>query len=195
MHMVGIDAGRLEGLPARALRRDAAARDHRDGARAPPGARDHGRADHGARRRRAARDPAAVEALRHDLGFAVLFITHDLSLLLEFSDRVAIMYAGEIVESGPAESMVADYRHPYTEGLVKSFPPLTGPLERITGIPGAPPDLSDPAERLPLHLRCPHCLPGRVPSSRRCRSASPAVEAGSPASISSPCHLVVSAAW
>ena len=100
-----------------------------------------------------------VEALKRDFGFAVLFITHDLSLLLEFADRIAIMYAGEIVESGPAAKLASDPLHPYTQGLIKSFPPLTGVRTHLTGIPGAPPDLREPPSGCRFHPRCPHCLP------------------------------------
>ena len=67
-----------------------------------------------------------IEVLKAELGFAVLFVTHDLSLLLEFADRVAIMYAGEIVEEAPAGELFESPQHPYTVGLMKSFPPLTG---------------------------------------------------------------------
>src|SRR3954469_12005456 len=84
-----------------------------------------------------------IDALKNDFGFAVLFITHDLSLLLEFADRIAIMYAGEIVETAPAARLGTDPHHPYTQGLLQSFPPLTGPLTRLTGIPGSPPDLRE----------------------------------------------------
>src|SRR4051794_39682547 len=66
-----------------------------------------------------------IEALKLDFGFAVLFITHDLSLLLEFADRIAIMYAGEIVESAPAARLGTSPQHPYTQALLASFPPLT----------------------------------------------------------------------
>jgi peptide/nickel transport system ATP-binding protein len=100
-----------------------------------------------------------IQHLQRELGFAVLFITHDLSLLLEFAHRIAIMYAGEIVESAPSASLHADPRHPYTVGLMSSFPPLTGPLERLTGIPGMPPDLGDPPSGCRFHPRCPHCRP------------------------------------
>ena len=98
-----------------------------------------------------------VDALKRDFGFAVLFITHDLSLLLEFADRIAIMYAGEIVESAPAAEIGTTPQHPYTQGLLGSFPPLTGPLERLTGIPGSPPDLRNPPSGCRFHPRCPHC--------------------------------------
>jgi len=100
-----------------------------------------------------------VQDLKRDLDFAVLFITHDLSLLLEFADRIAIMYAGEIVESAPSARLREDPQHPYTRGLMGSFPPLTGPLERLVGIPGAPPDLADPPSGCRFHPRCPLCLP------------------------------------
>ena len=101
-----------------------------------------------------------IEALKRDLGFAVLFITHDLSLLIEFADRIGIMYAGELVETLPARSLAEQALHPYTHGLLRSFPPLTGPLERMQGIPGSPPDLAKPPTGCRFHPRCPHCLPG-----------------------------------
>ena len=98
-----------------------------------------------------------VRELQAELGFAVLFITHDLSLLLEIANRIAIMYAGEIVEEAPAARLRTDPRHPYTVGLLDSFPPLHGPIERLTGIPGAPPDLSAPPSGCRFHPRCQYC--------------------------------------
>jgi peptide/nickel transport system ATP-binding protein len=98
-----------------------------------------------------------VRDLQSELEFAVLFITHDLSLLFEVADRIAIMYAGEIVEEGPAARLHTDARHPYTLGLIRSFPSLSGPLERMTGIAGAPPDLASPPAGCRFHPRCPHC--------------------------------------
>src|SRR6185437_11400451 len=98
-----------------------------------------------------------VRELQAELGFAVLFITHDLSLLLELANRIAIMYAGEIVEEAPAARFRDDPRHPYTIGLLSSFPPLYGPVERLTGIPGAPPDLAAPPSGCRFHPRCPYC--------------------------------------
>ncbi len=100
-----------------------------------------------------------IQDLQARLGFAVLFITHDLSLLLEFADRIAIMYAGEIVESGTADALFRSALHPYTTGLMSSFPPLAGPIERMTGIPGSPPNLADPPSGCRFHPRCPHCKP------------------------------------
>jgi len=93
--------------------------------------------------------------LQRELGFAVLFITHDLSLLFEFANRIAIMYAGEVVEEAPAARLHQFARHPYTLGLIRSFPSLTGPVERMAGIPGSPPDLAAPPEGCRFHPRCP----------------------------------------
>jgi peptide/nickel transport system ATP-binding protein len=100
-----------------------------------------------------------VQDLKRDFGFAILFITHDLSLLLEFADRIAIMYAGEIVESAPSDRLRDNPLHPYTRGLMESFPPLTGPMRRLVGIPGSPPDLAEPPPGCRFHPRCPLCIP------------------------------------
>jgi peptide/nickel transport system ATP-binding protein len=100
-----------------------------------------------------------IQDLQRERGFAVLFITHDLSLLLEVADRVAIMYAGEIVETARSAELRDAARHPYTRGLLESFPPLTGPRARLTGIAGSPPDLAEPPTGCRFHPRCPHCLP------------------------------------
>ena len=130
-----------------------------------------------------------VEALKRDFGFAVLFITHDVSLLLEFADRIAIMYAGEVVESASAQELGADPRHPYTQGLLQSFPPLTGPLERLSGIPGSPPDLRDPPSGCRFHPRCPHCTPGNASLYLRQTTERPVLREIAPGH-SVACHLV-----
>ena len=98
-----------------------------------------------------------LEQLKSELGFAVMFITHDLSLLVEFGDRISIMYAGEIVETATADTLFREPKHPYTVGLMGSFPPLAGPRERITGIPGSPPNLAKPPAGCRFNPRCPHC--------------------------------------
>lgn len=103
---------------------------------------------------------AQVLRLRRELGFAVVFVTHDLSLLLELADRIAIMYGGRIVEIGTAESLYTKPRHPYTRGLRDSFPPLRSELRRLTGIPGSPPDLRNPPPGCPFHPRCPDRFDG-----------------------------------
>jgi peptide/nickel transport system ATP-binding protein len=130
-----------------------------------------------------------VEALKRDLGFAVLFITHDLSLLLEFADRIAIMYAGEIVESAPAAALAEGPLHPYTQGLLQSFPPLTGPRTRLVGIPGSPPDLREPPSGCRFHPRCPHCLPENAALYLRQTSERPRLREIAPGHLVA-CHLV-----
>ncbi|MDA8437416.1 oligopeptide transport ATP-binding protein OppD [mine drainage metagenome] len=75
-----------------------------------------------------------IQALRADLGFSVLFITHDISLMVELSDRMAVMYNGRIVELAPSADVLAEPLHPYTQGLMGSFPPLSGPRRRLTGL-------------------------------------------------------------
>ena len=134
-----------------------------------------------------------VEALKRDFGFAVLFITHDVSLLLEFADRIAIMYAGEIVESAPAERFASSPQHPYTQGLLKSFPPLRGPLTRLTGIPGSPPDLRDPPAGCRFNPRCPHCRPEESALYLRQTSERPRLREVEPGPEVA-CHLVDGAA-
>jgi peptide/nickel transport system ATP-binding protein len=96
--------------------------------------------------------------LRERLGFAVLFITHDLSLLVEFSDRIAIMYGGRIVEEAPAASIYRDPLHPYSHGLLNSFPALRGARRELSGIPGAPPDLRAMPAGCSFHPRCPRAF-------------------------------------
>ncbi len=93
--------------------------------------------------------------LRERLGFSVIFITHDLSLLVEFSDRIAIMYGGRIVEEAPAAQLYKDSLHPYSAGLLRSFPALRGPKRELAGIPGSPPDLRAMPTGCSFHPRCP----------------------------------------
>ncbi|MBB4907659.1 ABC transporter ATP-binding protein [Actinophytocola algeriensis] len=98
---------------------------------------------------------AQLVELRERIGFSVLFITHDLSLLVEFSDRIAIMYGGRIVESAPAQDLYRESLHPYSDGLLHSFPALRGPRRELTGIPGSPPDLRAMPSGCAFHPRCP----------------------------------------
>ncbi len=93
--------------------------------------------------------------LRERLGFSVIFITHDLSLLVEFSNRIAIMYGGRIVEEAPAATIYRDALHPYSKGLLSSFPALRGPRRELAGIPGSPPHLAAMPTGCSFHPRCP----------------------------------------
>ena len=99
-----------------------------------------------------------LSVLRERLGFAVLFITHDLSLLGEIADSIAVMYAGRLVERADAGPLFHAPRHPYTVGLLNSFPALHGPRQRRTGIPGSPPDLRLLPAGCVFHPRCPYAV-------------------------------------
>ncbi|HUD36083.1 MAG TPA: ABC transporter ATP-binding protein, partial [Streptosporangiaceae bacterium] len=95
-----------------------------------------------------------LKQLRDRLGFAILFITHDLSLLIEIADSIAVMYAGRLVERASASALFRAPRHPYSLGLLQSFPPLHGPRAPMTGIGGSPPDLRQLPSGCVFHPRC-----------------------------------------
>ncbi|RKX55936.1 MAG: ABC transporter ATP-binding protein [Thermotoga sp.] len=95
-----------------------------------------------------------IDKLRKKFGFSIIFITHDLSLLVEISDTIAIMYAGQIVEKAPSTKLYAKPLHPYSYGLMHSFPPLVGKRQRLHGIAGHPPDLTEDIEGCPFFERC-----------------------------------------
>jgi peptide/nickel transport system ATP-binding protein len=120
-----------------------------------------------------------LSALRDRLGFAVLFITHDLSLLIEIADSIAIMYGGRIVERAQATALFRAPRHPYTLGLLGSFPSLHGPRVHMTGIAGSPPDLRDPPAGCPFHPRCRHVM-------ERCRTELPPLRPDARAGVQDP---------
>jgi oligopeptide/dipeptide ABC transporter ATP-binding protein len=101
-----------------------------------------------------------IDAVRRRMGIGIIFITHDLSLLVEIADRVAIMYAGEIVEEAPARVLYTDPRHPYTQRLMNAFPPVSGERQRREGIPGTPPPLREELPGCPFFARCPSRQPG-----------------------------------
>jgi peptide/nickel transport system permease protein len=96
--------------------------------------------------------------LRDRMGFAALFVSHDLSLLAELADEIAIMYAGRIVERAPAAALFRAPRHPYTERLLHCFPPLHGECRPMQGIPGSPPDPTALPPGCPFHPRCPWAM-------------------------------------
>jgi peptide/nickel transport system ATP-binding protein len=100
-----------------------------------------------------------INLLREKLGFSILFITHDLSLLVEISTHISIMYAGEIVESAAAHELFEYPQHPYTLGLMNSFPSISGEKHKLTGIPGSPPDLVSPPTGCRFHPRCAKVMP------------------------------------
>ena len=100
-----------------------------------------------------------ITELRKKLGFSILFITHDLSLLVEISTHISIMYAGDIVENAPARELFENPHHPYTLGLMNSFPSISGTWQKLAGIPGSPPDLVTPPQGCKFHPRCSKAMP------------------------------------
>jgi len=99
-----------------------------------------------------------IRKLRDRLGFAVLFITHDLARMLEVSDRVAVFYAARLVELAPAAELRRAPRHPYTQGLLRAFPTVRGGGVELSGIPGSPPSLENPPSGCRFHPRCPQAI-------------------------------------
>jgi peptide/nickel transport system ATP-binding protein len=100
-----------------------------------------------------------IKELQRSLGFAVVFVTHDMSVVSRYSDRVMVMYAGQIAEAARTDSIFARPLHPYTRGLMDAFPSVRGPRRELAGIPGAPPDLARPPSGCRFHPRCPDVMP------------------------------------
>ncbi|HTS97562.1 MAG TPA: ABC transporter ATP-binding protein [Streptosporangiaceae bacterium] len=99
-----------------------------------------------------------IKELQERLGFAVIFVTHDISLVSHFSDRVMVMYAGRIDEFGPTRQVFDTPQHPYTIGLMEAFPSIRGPRVPLTGIPGSPPNLASPPPGCRFAPRCPKVM-------------------------------------
>ncbi len=96
--------------------------------------------------------------IREELGFSIIFISHDLAVAAEMADTVATMYAGEIVEIGPVNEMFYRPHHGYTLGLLEAIPRLTAEAEELVSIPGSPPDLIEPPQGCKFHERCPFAV-------------------------------------
>ena len=96
--------------------------------------------------------------LKDKLGLSMILISHDLSIIAETCEKVAIMYAGRIVEYGDAVAIFKDPKHPYTQGLIKAFPSIRGEKVRLTSIPGSPPDLLNPPTGCRFNPRCPYVM-------------------------------------
>ena len=98
--------------------------------------------------------------LQRERGMALVLVTHDLGVVAEMADEIAVMYAGEIVEHAPAERVLSAPEHPYTWGLLRSIPTLDGPREELlTPIPGSPPSPLAPPPGCRFHPRCPYSQP------------------------------------
>ena len=107
-----------------------------------------------------------LRRLKRELGFSMIFISHDLSLAAELADRVATMYAGKIVEIGDVNDIFYRPLHPYTMGLIKAVPTVTGGFKELASIPGSPPDLIDLPPGCKFHPRCSY-------ATERCREEEP----------------------
>ncbi len=109
---------------------------------------------------------ALLKRLCRDHGASVMLITHDMGVIAETADRVAVMYSGRISEIGPVREVVKHARHPYTVGLMGSIPSLTGDTERLVQIPGSMPRLDSIPDGCAFHPRCEHAF-------ERCRRERP----------------------
>jgi len=99
-----------------------------------------------------------IDDLQKKLGLSLLLITHDLSVIAEVCDKLAIMYAGKIVEYGDVKPVLESPLHPYSQALVHAFPPLRGPRARLESIPGSPPVLVNAPSCCRFHPRCPYVM-------------------------------------
>jgi peptide/nickel transport system ATP-binding protein len=109
---------------------------------------------------------ALMKRLCREHRVAIMLITHDMGVIAETADRVAVMYAGRIAEIGPVRHVIKQAHHPYTRGLMGSIPTLTGDADRLTQIPGSMPRLTAIPQGCAFNPRCPHVFD-------RCRSERP----------------------
>jgi peptide/nickel transport system ATP-binding protein len=99
-----------------------------------------------------------IKELQAELGFSVIFVTHDMSLVRHFSDRLMVMYAGQVAELGSTSRIFRGPQHPYTIGLMDAFPSIKGERVPLTGIPGQPPDLARKPDGCLFAPRCPKVM-------------------------------------
>jgi peptide/nickel transport system ATP-binding protein len=123
---------------------------------------------------------ARLARLRKSHGMALLFITHDISVVVQTCDSVTVMYAGKVMESGPVRQVFSQPFHPNTMGLRNAFPTLEGAQRELISIPGSPPDLLDPPRGCRFAQRCPF-------ATRKCLAEEPALVEVAPGHHSA-CH-------
>jgi oligopeptide transport system ATP-binding protein len=123
-----------------------------------------------------------LKRVQHETDAATILITHDLGIVAEMCDRVLVMYAGHIVESGTVEAIFRSPRHPYTIGLMNSLPKLTEDEEWLEPITGAPPSLINLPPGCPFHPRC-------FMARERCRQELPALAPVEGSAHLSACHF------
>jgi peptide/nickel transport system ATP-binding protein/oligopeptide transport system ATP-binding protein len=106
-------------------------------------------------------------SLQHELGVSLVFVSHDLAVIAQTCTRVAVMYAGQVVETGTVDAVFREPRHPYTLGLLRSVPDFDAVRDRLASIPGSPPDLASPPAGCRFNPRCPFvqedCRSGPIP--------------------------------
>lgn len=96
-----------------------------------------------------------MKKLKREKNMSIILISHDLSVIAELADKVAVMYAGKLVELGTAEQIYSNPQHPYTKLLLRSIPRIRGPIDKLQYIPGVPPDLRRPPPGCRFSPRCP----------------------------------------
>lgn len=114
-----------------------------------------------------------IKELQKHLDMAMIYISHDIAVIAEVSERVAVMYAGKLVELAATEEIFHRPLHPYTMGLMSSFPSIIGEKTELVTIPGEPPDLLDPPPGCRFHPRCPY-------ATEICRTDDPEFKQHSP---------------
>ena len=122
--------------------------------------------------------------LKEEFGFAILFISHDLALMGEITDRIGVMYGGKMIELGASNDLITSPKHPYTRGLLKSFPTIFGPKTRLEGIPGNPLNLLEVPNGCYFQSRCTECVDqciSQMPALKRLSGDTPRMVA---------CHLI-----
>jgi len=122
--------------------------------------------------------------LKEEFGFAILFISHDLGLMGEITDRIGVMYGGKMIELGASNDLITSPKHPYTRGLLKSFPTIFGPKTRLEGIPGNPLNLLEVPNGCYFQSRCTECVDqciSQMPALKRLSGDAPRMVA---------CHLI-----
>jgi len=122
--------------------------------------------------------------LKEEFGFAILFISHDLGLMGEITDRIGVMYGGKMIELGASTDLITSPKHPYTRGLLKSFPTIFGPKTRLEGIPGNPLNLLEVPNGCYFQSRCTECVDqciSQIPALKRLSGDAPRMVA---------CHLI-----
>lgn len=122
--------------------------------------------------------------LKEEFGFAILFISHDLGLMGEITDRIGVMYGGKMIELGASTDLITSPKHPYTRGLLKSFPTIFGPKTRLEGIPGNPLNLLEVPNGCYFQSRCADCVDQcilQMPALKRLSGDTPRMVA---------CHLI-----